>query len=42
MITHDHAVADRMRRRIEVLDGRIIADTGPAPAAAGPAREGRS
>jgi putative ABC transport system ATP-binding protein len=45
VITHDHAVADRMRRRIEVLDGRIIADTGPAAAAeaeAGPAREGRS
>jgi putative ABC transport system ATP-binding protein len=51
VITHDHAVADRMRRRIEVLDGRIIADAGPAAAAgagaeaeaeAGPAREGRS
>ena len=41
VITHDHAVAARMRRRIEVLDGRIISDTGPAPAAAGgwPARE---
>ena len=45
VITHDHAVADRMRRRIEVLDGRIIADTdtgAAAAAAAGPAREGRS
>ena len=30
VITHDHAVAARMRRRIEVLDGRIITDTGPA------------
>ena len=29
VITHDHAVAARMRRRIEVLDGRIITDTGP-------------
>jgi len=35
VITHDHAVAARMRRRIEVLDGRIISDTGPVPAAAG-------
>jgi putative ABC transport system ATP-binding protein len=30
VITHDHAVAARMRRRIEVLDGRIISDTRPA------------
>jgi putative ABC transport system ATP-binding protein len=36
VITHDHAVAARMRRRIEMLDGRIISDSG------GPAREGRS
>jgi len=43
VITHDHAVAARMRRRIEVLDGRIVTDTGPATAAAGPrqAPEGR-
>ena len=32
VITHDHAVAARMRRRIEVLDGHIINDTGPAAA----------
>jgi putative ABC transport system ATP-binding protein len=28
VITHDHAVAARMRRRIEVLDGRIVSDKG--------------
>jgi putative ABC transport system ATP-binding protein len=28
VITHDHAIAERMPRKVEILDGRIIADTG--------------
>ena len=28
VITHDHAVADRMQRKVEILDGVIVADTG--------------
>jgi putative ABC transport system ATP-binding protein len=31
VITHDHAVAARMRRRISMLDGRVIGDTREGP-----------
>ena len=30
VITHDHAIAERMPRKVEILDGQIVADTGPA------------
>jgi putative ABC transport system ATP-binding protein len=42
VITHDHAVAGQMRRRIEMLDGRIVNDTTagrPFPGAGWPAQE---
>ena len=28
VVTHDQAVAARMRRQVQVLDGRILSDTG--------------
>jgi putative ABC transport system ATP-binding protein len=30
VITHDHAIAERMPRKVEILDGHIVADTGSA------------
>jgi putative ABC transport system ATP-binding protein len=29
VITHDHAIAKRMPRKVEILDGRIVTDTRP-------------
>jgi putative ABC transport system ATP-binding protein len=29
VITHDHAIAERMPRKVEIIDGQIVADTGP-------------
>jgi putative ABC transport system ATP-binding protein len=31
LVTHDHALAQRTNRQIEIVDGRIARDTGPGP-----------
>jgi putative ABC transport system ATP-binding protein len=36
VVTHDEAVAARMRRQVRMLDGRVISDTAPADTAATP------
>jgi putative ABC transport system ATP-binding protein len=33
VITHDRDIAERMPRKVEILDGHIVADTGPAAGA---------
>jgi putative ABC transport system ATP-binding protein len=35
VVTHDQAIAARMRRQVQMLDGRIIADSGAGEAGAG-------
>jgi putative ABC transport system ATP-binding protein len=38
VITHDRAIAERMPRQIDMLDGRIVADTARAAPLPGPGR----
>jgi putative ABC transport system ATP-binding protein len=36
VVTHDHAIAERMPRRVELIDGQIVTDTGVPNAGAIP------
>ncbi len=38
VITHDHALAGRLPRQVQMLDGRIVTDSAVAPATAGSTR----
>jgi putative ABC transport system ATP-binding protein len=38
VITHDYAIAERMPRKVEILDGQIVADTGSATGTGSPPR----
>jgi putative ABC transport system ATP-binding protein len=40
MITHDRAIADQLPRRIRMLDGRVVSDTGCDRAARAPSTDG--
>lgn len=43
LITHDRAIADRLPRRVDLLDGRIVDDTGTSlGGASGPRRVARA
>ncbi len=42
VVTHDQAIAARMRRQVRMLDGRIISDTGAGAGRAAPAMAGEA
>jgi putative ABC transport system ATP-binding protein len=42
VITHDRDIAQRMPRRVEMLDGKIVADTSSAQSRSEPAFNGNS